>query len=163
MNNVSNIKKFFLYTLINPTSSVIALALSFYNPLGDLMMDNFFSYFWIIGLVIYIYMACIYAAIIFLNYFIFSLKEKTSFDHFLNIYFYSQKIYWLWAWFITFPILSAFIALISALFVPGMGIFFSFIIAPFTSSIVKIILLIFGCSLMIWSHRTFVKLVRGEK
>ncbi len=158
------IGQFFIYALINPVSILSLIAGRFIE--FPSYFTNFFELLWQPA-VLYVWMVLIYAIVILLNYLIFKLKiyvthkKRVSCNHFLTLYFRSQEIYWWWAFIMIFPaIVVGFFAYIMG---GGTAIVLVLFMYPFHMPIFKIAYLIFGCSLMILSHRTYVKLARGEK
>lgn len=165
-----NIGEFFAGALINPVSILILIGSSFFfSPFYfTQVFDKLIGKGAILQFVgIYIWMIIIYAMVILLNYFILNPKKyvphnkKIPFNDFLNLYFQSQQVYWVWGGIMVFP------AVVTGLTVymvgGGAAIFLVLFMYPFHNPIFKIIYLIFGFSLMIWSHRNYKKLARGEK
>ncbi len=163
--------QFLGYTFLNPVSVLILIVGGFFVSPGTFiqLLDNFFPKFgiaWIIEA--YIWMAVIFSVTIFLNYFLFPIKkynekiQKLPIKDFLKIYFKSQEVYWVWSVFMVIPAI-AIASVISIMGDSSISIVLIFFVYPFHPIYFKIAYLIFGCSLMILSHRTYVKLARGEK
>ncbi len=179
INQTKLVRQFFWYAFLNPVSILMIIGTSFLKYpsfLANFFFDLSNQIRDFRPTTLYVWIVIVYAFVVLLNYFMFSPKkykaqgQKLSFKDYLTIYFKSQKVYWIWGAFMVFPImiveLFTYITEIYIVIEPDkleeVKAFVRSCLYPY-SLLFKASYLIFGCILMILSHRTYVKLAKGEK